>query len=190
MRLAFEDGSSLIVLPGVWGQIKLRTNDDLRAFAAASDPDLLQVTSEAFTVQALERLVHHPEHAKSTIIKVLTRHAPPTMSGMMGAYSQEALYRAGIHPRAKTPVLDHDDLTRLYRAIVAVAQEGLAHGGRDSERDLFNQPGRFVPTMSKANLGTPCPVCGSAITAITGGGAGKYYICPTCQPRQAAQTQE
>ena len=40
IRLGFEDGSSLIVLPGVWGAMRLANNAELRAFRAASDPDL------------------------------------------------------------------------------------------------------------------------------------------------------
>jgi formamidopyrimidine-DNA glycosylase len=112
---------------------------------------------------------------------VLTRYFKPCLVSMMGSYSQEALYRAKIHPKRKVKSLTDAEFGDLHRAIQEVTRDALAAGGRASERDLFNCPGGFVPTVSKESEGKPCPACGAKIEAIKLGGAGKYFICPGCQ---------
>lgn len=181
IALVFDDGSRLIVLPGVWGAMQLRPNEELRAFRASSDPNILDTSSEAFTVDALKRLLGMEEFQDSHIKEVLTKHNSPGLMSMMGAYSQEALYRARIHPKKKANTLSGEEQVALQRAIQAVTRDAIAAGGRASERDLFDQPGGFSPSVSRDTEGKPCPVCGAAIAATKMGGAGKYYICPGCQ---------
>ncbi len=181
ISLGFDDGSSLIVLPGVWGAMRVASNEELRAFRESSAPDILDTSSEGFTVAALKRLVGMEEFQGSNIKQIITKHGSPGIIGMMGAYSQEALYRARIHPKRKANRLTEEELVSLHRAIKEVTRDAIEAGGRASERNLFNKPGGFVPTVSQATEGKECPVCGAAIKAINMGGAGKYYICPGCQ---------
>jgi formamidopyrimidine-DNA glycosylase len=100
---------------------------------------------------------------------------------VLGAYSQEALYRARIHPKRRVQSLTSDEVVALHGAIRDVIHEAMEAGGRATERDLFDRPGGFVPAVSKATEGTPCPVCGTAIVDARLGGGGKYYVCPGCQ---------
>jgi len=181
IALVFEDGSRLIVLPGVWGAMRVASHEELGAFRASSDPNILDTSSDEFTVSDLKRLVSMEEFMGAHIKQVLTRHGSPGLMSMMGAYSQEALYRARIHPKSKAHALTDDQLVALHRAMQEVTRDAIAAGGRASERNLFDQPGGFVPSVSQAAEGQPCPVCGAAIQAINMGGAGKYYICPGCQ---------
>ncbi len=181
ISLGFGDGSRLIVLPGVWGAMRLAGNEVLRAFRDASDPDILDASSNTFTAEALRGLIAMDEFRKNPIKQVLTKQSRPGIMSMMGAYSQEALYRARIHPKRKAQALSDEELTALHAAIREVTRDAIAAGGRASERDLFDRPGGFVPTVSQPTEGTPCPACGTAIAAINMGGAGKYYICPGCQ---------
>jgi formamidopyrimidine-DNA glycosylase len=181
ISLGFADGSTLIVLPGVWGMMRLVTNETLRAFRDSTDADLLDTSSEDFTAVALRRLLDMEQFRGNTIKKVLTKYDSPGVMSMWGAYSQEALYRARIHPKRKANALSDAEVSSLHRAIKDVTHEAIQAGGRASERDLFDKPGGFVPTVSQATAGKPCPVCGAVITAINMGGAGKYYICPGCQ---------
>ncbi len=187
ISLGLDDGSTLIVLPGVWAAMRLASNEDLETFRASSDPDVLDITSDAFTVAALQRLVGRDEFAKSTIKEIMARVASPCLVGMAGCYSQEALYRAKIHPRRKAPTLTEAELVALHGAMVQVARDALAAGGRASERDLFDQPGGFVPVMSREMEGAACPVCGAAIASLNLGRAHKYYFCPGCQALQGAR---
>ena len=156
-------------------------NEDLRSFRAWSDSTILDVSADDFTPDALRKLVRMPDFQDCHIKEVLAKYGSPGITGMMGAYSQEALYRARIHPKRKVPGLSDEDIISLHRAMKDVTSEAIAAGGRASERDLFDQPGGFVPSVSKATEGKPCSVCGTPVTAIKMGGAGWYYICPGCQ---------
>ena len=181
ISLRFDDGSTLIVLPGVWGVMRVVSNEELRAFRESSNPDLLDTSSEAFTVAALKGLIAREEFQGSNIKQLMTKYSSPGLVSMMGAYSQEALYRSRIHPKRKADQLTEEEIVLLHHAIAEVTREAIAAGGRASERDLFDKPGGWVPTVSKVTEGKPCPRCGTAIQAINMGGAGKYYICPGCQ---------
>lgn len=161
--------------------MRLAPNEELQAFREASDPDILDATSEAFTVEALRRFSARDEFAKSTIKQVITKHGSPGIMSVMGAYSQEVLYRARIHPKRKAQTLSDDELAALHGAIQGVVRDAIAAGGRASERDLFDRPGGWVPTVSQATEGTPCPACGTLIAEVKLGGGGKYYMCPGCQ---------
>jgi len=180
--LGFEDGSKLIILSGVWGNMSLVPNDKLRTFRDSSDPAILDTSSENFTLAALTGLLRNDEFAKSIIKEILTRYKTPCIVSMMGNYSQEALYRAKLHPKRKVKSLTEAEIARLYTAIREVTADSIAAGGRASERDLFDRPGGFLPAVSQATEGKPCPKCGATIQSIKLGGAGKYYICPGCQP--------
>jgi formamidopyrimidine-DNA glycosylase len=56
-----------------------------------------------------------------------------------------------------------------------------SQGGRDTEKDLFSQPGGYHTVLSSKTFDQPCPNCGTAIRkeAYLGG---SIYYCPTCQP--------
>ena len=68
----------------------------------------------------------------------------------------------------------------LYEALRRVLREAVDLGGRDSERDLYNQPGDYVRLMDSKTVGQPCPVCGAPIEKISYLG-GACYLCPQCQ---------
>ncbi len=179
--LHFTDGTHLIVLPGVWAAMSLRSNAELRAFRDSSDPDIVDASSGEFSVEALKGLFGREQFSKSTIKEVMTRYFSPAIMSVMGALCQEALYRAKIHPKHKVRALTEEEFVALHSAIQKVTCEAIAAGGRASERDLFDRPGGFLATVSKDTEGKPCPVCGTAIEGIKLGGAGKFYICPGCQ---------
>jgi formamidopyrimidine-DNA glycosylase len=181
VALGLDDGATWIVLPGVWGALRLAPNDELRAFRDSSSPDVLEATSAAFTPAALSELLHRDEFRGEIIKQALSKIGAPGIMSVMGAYNQEVLYRARIHPKRQAQGLAPDEIAALHGAIRDVVREALAAGGRATERDLFDRPGGFVPAVSQETEGRPCPVCGTAIARAKMGGAGKYYICPGCQ---------
>ncbi len=158
VALGLDDGATWIVLPGVWGALRLAPNDELRAFRDSSSPDVLEATSAAFTPAALSELLHRDEFRGEIIKQALSKIGAPGIMSVMGAYNQEVLYRARIHPKRQAQGLAPDEIAALHGAI----------------RDV-------VPAVSQETEGRPCPVCGTAIARAKMGGAGKYYICPGCQ---------
>lgn len=181
ISLRFDDGSSFIVLPGVWGAMGLTSNKQLQEFRESNDPDILDIFSDSLTASAMKGLMQKDEFKESNIKQLLSKHSKPGIMSLMGAYSQEVLYVAGIHPKKNVNMLSDSEIEKLCIAIKDVASKAIELKGRVSERDLFNNPGGFVPYLSSDTVGKACVVCGSIIKVMNMGGAGKFYICPGCQ---------
>jgi len=56
-------------------------------------------------------------------------------------------------------------------------------GGRDTELDLFGDPGGYTTFMSRNTVGEPCTSCRSLIVKKAYMGGSVYY-CPECQPER------
>lgn len=72
-------------------------------------------------------------------------------------------------------------MDRLYGAVRDVLSAMTDLGGRDTEKDLFGNPGGYVTKLSRNTVGKPCPVCGETIEKGPYMG-GAVYWCPRCQP--------
>ena len=77
--------------------------------------------------------------------------------------------------------LTEDEFDAMYRAIKQVLAAMTAHGGRDTERDLFWEPGGYQTILSRNTVGRPCPACATAIRKAAYLG-GSIYFCEGCQP--------
>lgn len=101
--------------------------------------------------------------------------------GLGNGCLQDILFEAGIHPQSKVSALDGDDLDRMYASVKKVMAAMVAGGGRDTEKDLFGNPGGYRTSLSSKTLPYPCPQCGGGIArrAFLGG---NVYFCPVCQP--------
>ena len=55
-------------------------------------------------------------------------------------------------------------------------------GGRDTEKDLFGNKGRYITKMSQLGIDEGCPECGSKIIKESYMG-GSIYTCPKCQTK-------
>ena len=100
--------------------------------------------------------------------------------GLGNGTLQEILLRAGIHPRAKLSILSQEKLDDLYLQVRDTLREMTSLDGRDTEKDLYAQPGKYITLMSKATLDGPCPVCCGPVRRESYLG-GNVYFCPHCQ---------
>lgn len=105
------------------------------------------------------------------------------IAGMGNIYTDEALFRARIHPQRKANEISAAQARNLYRAMQKVLQEGIAFGGT-SVRDYVDgrgREGRFQDMLRVyGRRGEPCPRCGEPIARIKTAGRGTYF-CPHCQ---------
>lgn len=99
-------------------------------------------------------------------------------------YTDEALYRAQIHPLRPAATLTARETDALYQAIQEVLREGIAHRGT-SIRDYVNGTGQAGSYQNLLRVygreGEACPRCGQPIARIKVAGRGAYF-CPRCQP--------
>ncbi|HHV55653.1 MAG TPA: bifunctional DNA-formamidopyrimidine glycosylase/DNA-(apurinic or apyrimidinic site) lyase [Firmicutes bacterium] len=107
------------------------------------------------------------------------------VAGLGNIYTDEALFRAGLHPAREARELDRQEVGRLYTAIREVLAEAIAAGGttfRDY-RDAQGRTGEFVRRLRVyGREGKPCPVCGATIERLQVGGRSARF-CPCCQAR-------
>ena len=105
------------------------------------------------------------------------------VAGVGNIYADEALWRAGVHPGART--VSRPAAARLHRAIVDVLDEGIERGGttlRDY-RTLDGSAGRNQLHLDcYGRYGLPCRRCATTLrrTVIDGRTTTR---CPTCQRR-------
>jgi len=100
--------------------------------------------------------------------------------GLGNGVLQDILWTARIHPKRKMCELTDQDIGKLFEAVKSVLTQMTAQGGRDTERDLFGNPGGYKTILSKNTAGAPCPACGTLIQKEPYMG-GSIYVCEGCQ---------
>lgn len=80
----------------------------------------------------------------------------------------------------KVSTLSEEELHALFDSMKSVLKKMVAQGGRDTERDLFGNPGGYETVLSRNTVDSPCPACGTPIkkAAFLGG---SIYYCEGCQ---------
>jgi len=103
-------------------------------------------------------------------------------AGLGNIYTDECLFRCGLHPRRRVQTLNSAETEELYRAIRDVLAKGIEHGGT-TFRDYRNARGAIGDFQSYLAVygrkGELCS-CGSVIEKSVVAGRGTYY-CPSCQ---------
>ena len=100
--------------------------------------------------------------------------------GLGNGVLQDILFNAGLHPRRKKSTLTDSLKAALFHSLKGTLKKMTTQGGRDTEKDLFGQPGGYKTMLSKNTFKNPCPNCGSSIVkeAYLGGAV---YFCRNCQ---------
>jgi formamidopyrimidine-DNA glycosylase len=106
------------------------------------------------------------------------------IAGLGNIYTDEALFRAGLHPLRHASTLAPEEIARLRDAIITVLETGIEHGGTTFGRHqgLYGEAGKNLDFLDiYQHEGRPCVRCGFTIQRIVVGQRGTR-ICPTCQP--------
>ena len=178
LLLEFTDGSSVVctvsMYAGLWAYPD-GENDNPYYLVALEKPNPL---TDAFDKVWFEKLLAEAKPSLSTKAFLATEQRIP---GLGNGTLQDILFQAGVHPKSKLSALSSEDLDKLYASVKETLAEMARLGGRDTEKDLFGNPGGYHSILSKLTLAYPCPVCGGAITrqAYLGG---NVYFCSSCQP--------
>lgn len=101
--------------------------------------------------------------------------------GIGNGVSQDILFAAGIHPKRKLATFHDLEKDDLRNSIITVLHDMVENGGRDTEKNIFGQPGNYKVNLSKNTIASGCPKCGGSIVKETYLGGSVYY-CPVCQP--------
>jgi len=179
LMLEFSDGTFLTVTVQGWGAALLLQESELADHNLVG-PERVSPISDAFTFEHFQQLFGQlkKEDARSVKFFVITE---PGIWGVGNGYLQDILFRAKIHPRKRAGELSSRQRRALFKATKATLEQAVALGGRDTERDLYNAPGKYTRILDSKRVGRPCPDCARPIEKIQFLG-GASYFCPDCQP--------
>ena len=173
LRLRLEDGSGFDVTEmGTEKRLALwvvRTPEEVRPIADLG-PDPL---APGFTVERFAELL---ASASATLKGALTTQS--LIAGVGNAYSDEALFRAGLSPFKKTGSLTPDEVARLHDALVGVLSEAVGRSDGLAPGELKGDKKRAMSVHGRT--GEACPNCGDTIRAVAFSTKSLQY-CPTCQ---------
>ena len=117
-------------------------------------------------------------HMKRTRIKPLLLDQN-FIVGIGNIYSDEALFRAKIHPLTPSNALTPEQAGLLLQAIREVLAEGIARNG--ASIDWVYRGGSFQNHFKVyQRTGKPCEICGTPIERTLLGQRSTHY-CPNCQ---------
>jgi formamidopyrimidine-DNA glycosylase len=179
LLLEFEDGTALCGTVQMWGALacfKKGENAGIPDYGInMGKPSPL---TDAFDRKYFDSLFNENTGKLSAKAFLATEQRIP---GLGNGVLQDILWTARIHPKTKMAELSADRVQRMYDAVKSVLAQMVLQGGRDTERDLFGQPGGYRTVLSKNTVGQPCPACGGIIQKEAYLGGAIYY-CPGCQP--------
>lgn len=146
--------------------------DDPQSVVGALGPEPL---GDAFSAE----LLHQMLQARSRELKPLLMDQA-FLAGLGNIYTDEALHRAGLHPRRRSSSLTMQESECLYHAIREVLEEGIRRNG--ASIDWVYRGGEFQNYFRVyQRQGQVCTTCGTKIERIVVGQRGTHY-CPKCQP--------
>jgi formamidopyrimidine-DNA glycosylase len=100
--------------------------------------------------------------------------------GLGNGTLQDILFNSKIHPKKKVSSFTEDNKDNIFNSIKSTLKEMTQQGGRDTEKDLFGNPGGYITKLSKNTANKPCKICGTPIIKEAYMG-GSIYYCPKCQ---------
>lgn len=164
-----------------FGWIKVVKNDEESIRSAigqtlGSDP--MEMTSSEFLKLINEVKSRRPQ---ATIKKLLMDQT--FIAGVGNIYSDEALWRAKVHPKRTLGFLTDNDFKAIFKGIVDSFKLAIAKGGSSANSfvDGRGERGLYL-TFAKAyhRTGMPCERCGTKMVREKMDGRSAHY-CPNCQ---------
>jgi formamidopyrimidine-DNA glycosylase len=134
----------------------------------------LEPLSRRFTVQAFQSALQ----SRSRQLKPLLLEQT-VVCGLGNIYTDEALYRARLHPLALSNSLSKTQINRLHQAIVQTLKKAIRLSGTSFD---WAYPGGHMQNqlLAYGRTGEPCRRCGRKIARILVGQRGTHF-CPACQ---------
>jgi formamidopyrimidine-DNA glycosylase len=152
---------------------RIEYGEELPERVAALGPEPLEVSLEEFGRRLKAR--------KSPVKAVLLNQA--VVRGVGNIYADEALFRAGVHPKRAAASLGKERVERIYKAMREVLTEAIASRGSSVSNyvDAEGRKGSFQQAHRVyRRTGEPCVNCGAEIRRIVLAQRGTHF-CARCQ---------
>jgi len=179
LLLEFIDGSALSLTVRMYGGIFCFKSSEMDNPYYHLSKNALSPLSDAFDWAYFQSLLA-PEAINKLSAKAFLA-TEQRIPGLGNGCLQDILYHAGVHPKRKMAALGDKERQAMFQAVKSTVAEMTAQGGRDTEPDLFGNPGGYVSRCSKFTVSQPCGRCATPIVKEAYMGGSVYY-CPVCQP--------
>ncbi len=175
--MKFEDGSALTISIAMYGMIfgfEEGTFNNPYYLIAKTNPS---VYSPEFSLDYFKGIVELAPPKLSLKALLATEQRIP---GLGNGVLQDILLLSKLHPKTKVSEVSETQWATLYTTLVNTLTRMRDEGGRDTEKNLFGQPGGYRTLLSANTLLEGCPECGSELRKEPYMG-GSIYFCPHCQ---------
>ena len=143
----FDDFSAIsacIQMYGGVGCVGEGTLDNRYYKVAKEKPSPL---GDGFSTEYFDRLVSAPEVQKLSAKALLATEQ--RIPGIGNGVLQDILFKAGVHPKKRILAFSGNDKKAMFDSIKTVLLDMSDRGGRDTETDLFGNPGSFLPATAR-----------------------------------------
>jgi len=178
LLIEFDDGSALSATIQMYGGLGAFLEGELDNHyyrVAGEKPSPL---SPEFDSASFDRMIGRDEVQKLSLKALLA--TGQRIPGLGNGILQDILFNARMHPRKKVNSLVAEDRGALFESVKATIAGMAEQRGRDTELDLFGNPGGYQTILSRKTAGKPCPSCGTVIRKEPYMGGSVYY-CEQCQ---------
>jgi formamidopyrimidine-DNA glycosylase len=180
LLIVFDDDSAIVgtiaMYGGLWAFPPGGMDDDVYYRAAM---EAVPVLSDNFDYEYFLTLFDEKSVKISAKAFLATEQRIP---GLGNGVLQDILLNAKIHPKKKMNTLSDEQRRGVFDSVKLTLADMTDSGGRDTERDLFGNPGGYKTKLSKNNILSICPDCGGAVIKEAYMGGSVYY-CEVCQEK-------
>lgn len=176
--LAFDNGGELRYRDEVdMGKVYVFPKDRLELVPGLAEVGV-DVLSDAFTPATLRGLLK----GRRDQIKVFLLDKS-ALDALGNAYADEALFAAGLHPKARAGGLSEAQIDALHAAIRETLRDACAEVER-RQPPLDEKVRDFLRVRNRK--GKPCPRCETTLRTVGVHGHDAFF-CPRCQPDEAGK---
>lgn len=175
LLMEFEDAAALVFTVAMYGSIILHDGSYDNPYYLKSK-SAISPFSDNFELYYRDLL----KSSKATLSVKAFLATEQRFPGIGNGVLQDILLAARIHPKRKIGTLDRTEEDKLFSSIVSVLHHMIGEGGRNTEKDLFGEPGGYQTKLSKNTLSAGCVQCGGEIVKESYLGGAIYY-CKSCQ---------
>jgi formamidopyrimidine-DNA glycosylase len=176
LQIIFDDNSCIAFTVAMYGGIWACKNEFQNSYYQGS-LNSVSPLDDAFDTSLFEKFFQNVTKDISMKAMLATEQRIP---GLGNGVLQDILLNAKIHPRKKMKTLSEEQRRAVYDSMKSTLAEMTDKGGRDTEKDIFGNPGGYKTKLSRNNTLSICPNCGGAVIKEAYMGGSVYY-CSQCQ---------
>lgn len=178
LYIGFAEGDGLVCTVQMYGGMMLFRDGEYDSPYYLVCKEKPSPLTEAFDERYFRGIIDATPVKQSVKALLATEQRIP---GLGNGCLQDILFKACINPQTKLSLLGDGEIAQLYKCLKETLAEMTEGGGRDTEKDLFGNPGGYRSILSNKTYAYACPVCGGGIARKAYMG-GNVYFCPVCQP--------